>query len=99
MRRGTGSRQQPHCSAPRRGSELADGCNSDDKQTVCGGDQPSHRVLEMSTGRRKSCLSTVGIRMRLGGCEEQALLWNGRGYINPTKGGRGGDSEGTILRI
>lgn len=50
VRRGTGSRQQPHCPAPRRGSELADGCNSDDKQTVCGGDQPSHRVLEMNTG-------------------------------------------------
>lgn len=34
---------------PRRGSELADGCNSDDKQLVCGGEQPSHKVLEAST--------------------------------------------------
>lgn len=100
VKRGTGSRQQPHCPAPRRGSSWRMVATVMTSSRSVVGTSPATRCWKRALGRRKSGLSAVDTRMRLGGgCEEQTLWWNGRGYINPTKGGRGGDSEGTILRI
>lgn len=50
-----GFRQQLYCPTLRRGSELAVCYNSDDKQTVCGWDQPSHKVLETSAVVTEVC--------------------------------------------
>lgn len=49
VRRGTGCGQQPHCPAPRRGSSWRMAA----AVMVCGGDQPSHKVLEVSTGMKE----------------------------------------------